>query len=135
MTNHTSIDYGAILSDLRAKRAEFDNAIAVLENLSSLGVLNQQVNKPSINISNEKPNSKFMDVSRLGIYEGAIAVLEKNNRKMKTSDIVEALINGGKKINSSNVYNNIATTLYKGAKRKDSRLVQVGSGEWGLMGW
>lgn len=109
------IDYLSVLSDLKYKRSELDKAIAHLDTIMSI---------------------RKVDIANLGVYEGAIHLLAQKGATMKTADIVDNIINSGKKFASINPKASIPPTLYKAVKeKKDCRLKKVGNGEWGLADW
>lgn len=138
MFNMHQIDYSTVLSDLKSKRTQLDKAIVNIENLINIGLI------PSSDVAttNRVPNSianipsKKIDVANLGVYEGAIYLLEEKGNTMRTEDIVEKIISSGKQFTSTNPKQSISTTLYKSIEdKKDCRLTRVGESEWGLVDW
>lgn len=116
-----SINYDSILSDLKYKRSELDKAITHLENVH---------NRESVMIVTHG------SIALLGVYEGAVRLLEEKGTSMKTDEIVEKIISSGKRFGSANPKASIRPTLYKAlTDKKYCRLKKVGKGKWGLVDW
>lgn len=144
MANMHQIDYNAVLSDLKIKRVEvqnefqkkiveIDNTILHVENLTRMGILqNNLLTTPII-----KPKViSTSDISQMTLYDATIYLLEKKGATLKTDDIANEYIASGKKFTSSNPRLSIGPSLYKIAKeKKGCRLVKVGESEWGLTDW
>lgn len=126
------IDYEAVLSDLEAKRAALDVAIAALRQVRNAGAhtgigtagVIRQIDPENI------PDDAFFGLS---IGEAAKKYLGMVKRKQSTREIAEALDRGGLPHTSSNFLNTVTTMLSRQA-RSDSDLVKVGR-EWGLAAW
>lgn len=129
MTKSHSIDYGDVLSDLRAKRKEFDKAIASIEALSGKGLLSSSLT------AEESPTvitPALINSRGKGAYEATVDLLGLTKKPMKTKDIFQELLNHGV-ISKDTKLATVAATLYKSVKQKTNcKIKQAGKGEWVL---
>ncbi len=128
---------GFSLLDLKAKEVELEDAlkqvkdaIQVFDKLEKSGIF------PKYGIVAETPlfeplykQGEFADLS---VYEGAVSLLMQKKQSLTTDEIVDGLINGGKKI-GDNARVIVATTLYKSVKKKKNcKIAVAGTGKWKL---
>jgi hypothetical protein len=135
------LDYSAFLSDLEAKKAAIEAAIASLRSVMALGALaiGQGGDLPavagsasSISIHNgEVPNGAFLGKS---IPEAAKFYLEIIKRKQTTREIAEALQRGGMESTSRNFVGIVHAVLDRARKSPNPAIVRIGT-QWGLAGW
>ena len=104
---------GFSLLDLKAKEVELEDALKQVKD--AIQVLYKQ--------------GEFADLS---VYEGAVSLLMQKKQSLTTDEIVDGLINGGKKI-GDNARVIVATTLYKSVKKKKNcKIAVAGTGKWKL---
>ncbi len=126
MTKSHSVDYGDVLSDLKAKRKELDKAITSIENLGSMGLFSGSNGHEDIPVI----DTHIEDLRGQGTYEATAALLKKSGNSMKTSDIFNALLKHGV-ISKNTKLATVAATLYKSVKqKKDCKIKRSGKGEW-----
>jgi hypothetical protein len=134
-------DYAAILSDLEAKKAAIEAAIASMRQAMGLGALGQTGDfvgvsggsaPSSMTIHNgEIPNGAFLGKS---IPEAAKLYLEILKKKQTSREISDALLKGGMESTSKNFYAIVHAVLDRARKSPNSALVKLGT-HWGLAGW
>jgi HB1, ASXL, restriction endonuclease HTH domain len=128
------IDYGAVLSDLKAKRAALDSAILGLEQWLSLkGTEAQGV--PTIapdrtGAPGEIRSDTFFGMS---IPDAIRTCLKIMKRPLALTEITKALQEGGLLTTAKDLASNISATLTR-MKRQDGDVLQV-QGKWGLSDW
>ncbi len=134
-----SLDYGAVLADLEAKRSALDQTIASLRSLMGGGALainaGDSIMGMADNISlslhgGEVPAGAFHGKS---VPEAAKLYLSLVKQKKSTREIAEALVKGGMESNSKNFETTVAGGLYR-AFNTTGEIVRV-KGAWGLAEW
>ncbi len=126
MTKSHHVDYGDVLSDLKAKRKELDKAITSIEALSGMGLFSSPSNAPRI----QSIDAQIVELRGQGTYEATAALLKIRPERMKTNDIYQTLMNHGV-IDKNTKLATVAATLYKAVKQKnDCKIKVVGRGEW-----
>lgn len=137
-----TLDYGAVLADLEAKRAAIDTAIASLRALAASGALvvfpadsiPAMMDNVSVSVNGihggEVPTGAFLGKS---IPEGAKLCLQIVKRKMTTREIAEALLKGGIETTSKRFVSILHSILLRSA-RSDSGIVRLDK-HWGLAEW
>ena len=133
------LDYGAVLADLKVKRAALDQTIASLESLMSGGALAINASDSiagmadSVSLSlhgGEVPAGAFHGKS---VPEAAKLYLSLVKQKKSTREIAEALVKGGMESNSKNFETTVAGGLYR-VFNTTGEIVRV-KGAWGLAEW
>jgi hypothetical protein len=134
-----TLDYGAFLADLEAKRAVLDQAIVSLRAMMAGGTLALNVGDSvagmadSVSVAlhgGEVPAGAFHGKS---IPEAAKLYLSLVKRKQSTREISEALVKGGMESNSKNFETTVAGGLYR-VFNTTGEIVRV-KGAWGLAEW
>lgn len=128
------IDYAAVLADLKAKRADLDKAIAVIEPLVT-GVASALVVEGSNGQSSAQPAAptginehSFFGMS---IAKAAETYLTIKKKPASAIEMAGALVDGGFPSQSDNFSSTITTALY----RQKDVFVRVKRGLWGLKAW
>jgi hypothetical protein len=130
----TEIDYSAVLSDLEAKRAAIDSAIAGVRQMLNLGA-EQGVGGATSGTSErrEQPTSvRFDSFFRMPMSASIVKFLEIAKVPQSVSEVTAALLAGGFKTTSKNLMPIVGSNL--------SRLKAAGEtvnveGKWGLASW
>jgi hypothetical protein len=121
--------YAVVLADLRAKRAQIDQAIQAIESLRGTG-------SSAIPSGESQPRSENEAGAYLGmsIADATRKLLESRKRAMGTSDIVAAITAGGLALNSADPTNTVSAVL---GRRSDKvgDIVRPERGKWGLKEW
>jgi hypothetical protein len=142
-----TIDYDAVLEDLRAQRDELNAAISAIERLSrgrssSQGLTGNgepaSVSPTSGMEERERepiaaPESKqIREDTFFGLSASAAArkYLTMVKRPALTQELVDALKKGGYLTNATNFYSNLYTTL-----KRSPEFTNLGKGKWGLAEW
>ena len=132
-----TLDYGAFLADLEAKRAVLDQAIASLravlagggaESMSFVKLAGTIVNPPMHN--GEVPAGAFLGKS---IPESTKLYLSIVKQKQTPREIAEALQKGGMETTSKNFEGIVAAGIHR-ASKKYGEIVKVGRA-WALAEW
>ena len=145
------IDYNAVLADLRARRAQLDAAINVIEALrggvaggeestaqSSVPLTNLLAPigstapvAPSHATSGEVRNDMYFKLSTAGAVRKFLTI---NKRPTSPRVIAQALQDGGQihAVNEKVAYTNVYSVL---KRLKDKDFVQTRTGDWGLAEW
>jgi ABC-type molybdate transport system permease subunit len=129
----TSIDYKAVLADLRERHARLETAISAVEGI--LGESSHKVQAAAKDhvrgqgIVFETPHAPYAEMTIAG---AAMDFLQSVGKPQGTTEIVAALRRGGTRTASKNlyrtVYNSLNTKLDKGQITKIGR-------KWGLAEW
>ena len=132
MAGEQAFDVEAAIAALEAQKAGIDDAIAALRRYQAMGLQGSSTtNEPrSVDPANI-PGDAFFGLS---IGEAAKKYLGIVKRKQSIREIAEALDRGGLPHASGDFVATVATMLRRHAT-KDSDLVRVGRGDWGLAGW
>lgn len=126
-----TIDYEAVLADLRARRAALDASIAGIEQMLGLpasGIPSGGSSKPP-ELSIIEKDTFF----GLSIVEAARKYLLMKKRPQNTKDIVQALETGGLTHTSKNFVNTVFSVL-KRQERQVGDIIRV-KRDWGLAEW
>jgi Adenosine deaminase z-alpha domain len=137
MNGSESIDYGAIIADLEAKRAALDATLTAFRAAQALGALGQLGDAsaastlvPSVS-GGEVPAGAFLGKS---IPEAAKLYLAIVKRKQTSREIADALKNGGIESTAKNFYGNVHAILDR-ARKAGSGIIKLGRSNWGLAEW
>lgn len=124
------MDYQAVLADLKARRAQLDQAIAGIEII--LGDVIEVGESAAAQLGNAGPMPTIHPDTffGLGIAEAAKKYLKMLRRAQHTTAIADALGKGGMKRPAEN---NLFSILARAAKGRE--VVKVGKGMWGLAEW
>jgi hypothetical protein len=136
------LDWGAVLADLEAKRAALDRAITSLRAVAASGVLVGSVMDDAIPSmgdavpigphGGEVPVGAFLGKS---IPEAAKLCLQITKRKMKTREIVDALLKGGIETTAKTSFPSIVHSILMRSVRSGSGIVKLDQAHWGLAEW
>lgn len=119
-----SVDYAAVLADLRARREKLDIAIRAIEEIATLGGADLSATSGTI-----RPDSFF----GMQVLDAAIKYLKMAKAPKPASDIANALEMGGLTHQSKNFASTVYTTLSRDEDR-GGEMVKVGQ-NWGLAEW
>jgi hypothetical protein len=124
--------YEAVLADLRAKRAQIDQAIAAIEAI--------RIGAPIPGTAASASNSQELPAEGPGwllgmtIPEAAKKLLTARHQTMRNAEIAEAFKTSGLAMNSADPVNTIGSVLTRRANEVGD-IVKVGRGLWGLKEW
>ncbi len=128
----TSFDpYEAVLADLKAKRAQLDQAIAAIE------AVKVGVTVPGMSGSAETPAVPAEGPGAylgMTITEAAKKLLAARRQHLRNPDIAAAFKVGGLTLISADPVNTIGAVLTRRANEVGD-IVKVGRGTWGLKEW
>lgn len=131
----TTDPYEVVLADLRAKKAQIEQAISAIEALrggSSLQTSASASPGPIISPGDDVDSpGAFLGMS---IADAAKKLLAAKRRPMRNPDIAAAFKRGGMVMNSKDVVNTIGSVLTRRANEVGD-LVKVERGTWGLKEW
>jgi hypothetical protein len=134
--------YDAVIADLRAKRDQIDQTIALLE------ALREGVSVPAINVGQPASGVAAL-VGYATDREGEMAagtfhgmsieaavkkLLQMRKRTMTAQELAQTLRSGGLHLQSDTPANTIASVLSR-AFSNGSDIVRVSRGQWGLQEW
>lgn len=126
-----SIDYEAVLADLKARRDQLNSAIAAIELISGSGAISSSVQVPGQSgAAKIEPDSFF----GLTIVDAAKKYLGMMKRPQGTQGITDALKDGGYLFTSEQPVQTVASVLAR-SDSKGGDIVRVGKGMWGLPEW
>lgn len=144
MENPETVDhYAVVLADLKAKRAQIDEAIRLIEAMRGSPLVTSQpappslvtgvipVTQPKAFASHDAGHSPYLGMS---IPDAAKALLASKRRQMKTVDIVAALEAGGLILTSADKANTVGSVLLRRFYTVGD-IVRVSRGVWGLQEW
>lgn len=127
--------YEVVLADLRAKKAQIEQAISAIESVrgGSLGTAPSVDAMPPAEGSANDVDSPgaFLGMS---ISDAAKKLLAAKRRPMRNPDIAAAFKRGGLVLNSKDVVNTVGAVLTRRANEVGD-LVKVDRGTWGLKEW
>lgn len=126
--------YSVVLADLKAKRAQIDNAIAAIEGMLGLeSTVNQQVSQGAVSPpSGEVTPGMFHGMS---IAEAVRQLLAMRKKPMGTGDITQAIQVGGVVFTTETPSNTVSSVLNREAAKTTATVVSVGRGLWALPAW
>lgn len=127
--------YEVVLADLRAKKAQIEQAINAIEILRGnappqTGNLAASGEKPPLNGDIDSPGA-FLGMS---IADAAKKLLAARRQPLRNPDIAAAFKRGGLVLNSKDAVNTIGSVLTRRANEVGD-LVKVDRGTWGLKEW
>lgn len=136
MRTAEGIDYEAVLEDLRAKRAQLDAAISVIEQLMPVQLITNRVERSEDIATGELRLSSGIRVgtdSFFGLTAGDAArkFLRMAKKPQSTKTIHDAVLEGGYTTTAKNFYSNLYTALV----RSDEFVNLGGRKGWGLAEW
>lgn len=135
------LDYGAVLADLEAKRADLDRAISSLRRIVELGVVvGIAEGAPPLlngNLSaslhgGEVPVGAFLGKS---IPEAAKLCLQIVKRKMTSREIADNLRKGGIETTARNFPSLVHSILTRAASKPPREIAKLDRSHWGLSEW
>ncbi len=125
--------YEVVLSDLRAKRAQIDAAIAAIEQIRGAGVAPAAAPNPAAEMNDGGAVRSGMFHGK-SIPEAARELLELKKREMRNQEILDSLRAGGVTLTSADPVNTVGSVLNRRSKDVGD-IVRVGRGTWGLASW
>lgn len=141
---HQENPYIAVLKDLRAKRAEIDSTIKVLEGLAGVKPMLASVPNPPLAVpfantppSNDKPSKEALGEGAflgMSIVDATTKLLDAQQRKMRNPEIARELAAGGLVMKSADPVNTVGAVLSR-QFNKGGNIVKVARGTWGLKKW
>lgn len=139
--NQSPNPYAAVLADLRAKRAEIDNTIKILEGLSGLN-LSASVGATLVAGHANTPLDEGAEPELIGegafhgmsIVDATKKLLALRKRKMGNPEIARELVAGGLVMNSADPVNTVGSVLTRRFNQAGD-VVRVARGTWGLKEW
>jgi hypothetical protein len=129
--NDGSINYEAVLADLRAKREAIDSAIVGIEKvlgISATGIVASIAGTPAVSLEGI-PSDAFFGLSIPDAIKKCLGMLK---RKQPVKVLCDALGRGGVNSTSKNFYSTVYSTLARMEKVGD--VVKIDT-EWGLPEW
>lgn len=131
--------YAAVLADLKAKRAQIDQAINVIEGLRAGGVSGPM---PAVGAASGSSTANAVSSSSFGpgaflgmtIVDATKKLLRARKQALNNADIVAALRAGGMAMDSADPVNTIGSVLTR-RFNKEGDIVRVSRGTWGLKEW
>ena len=125
-----SLDYGAVLADLQAKRAALDQAITSLQAAAASGALTAAVGDSMVMADSvavglhggEVPVGAFLGKS---IPEAARLCLQIVKRKMTSREISDALKKGGIETTASNFPSLVHSILTRASSKSPSEILNL----------
>jgi hypothetical protein len=136
-----TLNYGAFLADLEAKRAALDQAIASLRVAAASGALVGNVGDPippmtdGVAVSlhgGEVPVGAFLGKS---ISEAAKLCLQIIKRKLTTREIADALIKGGVETTAKTSFPAIVHSILVRTAKSGGGIMKLGRSHWALSEW
>lgn len=120
-----TIDYKAVLEDLKAKKASLEQAIAAVEAI--VGGLGDSA---ALNGSTSKAIEADTFIG-CNILQAAEKYLQMTGRPAKTTEQIAAALNqGGMSVSQGSV-----STILRRSDNGDSPVIRVGRSLWGLASW
>lgn len=123
--------YVVVITDLKAKRDQIDQAIQALENLR--GGPSHSPAQETAATTPTKPNAgEFLGMS---IADATKKLLSNRKQAMGNADIARALTDGGLVMSANTEHQNIVGAVLTRRFEKVGDIVKVGRGVWGLKEW
>ncbi len=125
--------YDAVLADLRARRAELDSAIQMLEKLrdARLGVVPAAPTQVEAAIETEIDAGAFLGMS---IVDATKKLLKARKKALTNSEILKELTAGGIVLTGADPLNVVGSVLTRRFNQVGD-VVRVARGTWGLKEW
>lgn len=130
-SDQQTIDYEAVLADLKARRAALDASIAGIELM--LGHAGSASPSGTGSKSSETKIVEKDTFFGMGIADAAKKYLSMTRRPQNTKDIVQALESGGLTHTSKNFVNTVFSVL-KRQEKQVGDIIRV-KRDWGLAEW
>lgn len=115
-----SIDYPAVLADLRARRNQLDAAISAIESLLPLPV------QSAASSSADGSSPLMSDRSSGTLLDGTIKALNDAGRPLTIPEIAAALQRQGNTTNTPNLHRTLFTILKRESERPTARIIKQG---------
>jgi hypothetical protein len=123
-----AIDYKAVLEDLKAKKANIEQAIVAVEGFIASGLAD------SVGPTASTPKAAAIEVDTFighNILQAAEKYLQMTGKPAKTTEkIAEALNRGGLSVSQGSV-----STILRRSDTGESPVTRVGRSLWGLATW
>lgn len=131
--------YDAVISDLRAKRDQIDQAIKLLEILREGILIPGMVSGPVVPSLIGSATAKDADIAAgtfhgMSIETAVKKLLQMRKRTMGAQEIVADLRAGGLHLQSETPANTVTSVLTR-AFNAGGDVVRVSRGQWGLQEW
>lgn len=130
--------YAAALADLRAKRAEIDNTIRILEAMSALKLTESgsgaQFVPASEDVSDEGATNDAGLFLGMSIVDATKKLLAMRKRAMGNPEIARELAAGGLALTSADPVNVVGSVLTRRFNQIGD-VVKISRGTWGLKEW
>ncbi len=133
MAEGVTVDYEAVLADLRAKRERIDAAITGIETM--LGI--QALTAPSGSQQTKQPDDVGLGPGAflgMTIVDAAKKYLAYKRQNQRTEEILKALQDGGLVLTGESPLNVVGSVLNRNYNNGGD-LVKVSRGTWGLAAW
>lgn len=132
--NNSTVDYGSVLADLKAKRDQLNTAIAAIEQLQGLApsVAVVGVGGVGSQVEDALRDDSFFQMS---IPDAARKFLAMKKKPMSTPEIANALKAGGVTTLKPDSFANTVGSVLNRSDKNDAGIVKVGRGKWGLAEW
>lgn len=131
----TTDPYEVVLNDLRAKKAQIEQAISAIEAIRGGSPMG---GNPAHSVTAVPPQSSDIDSPGaflgMSIADAAKKLLAARRQPMRNPEIAAAFKRGGLVLNSKDVVNTIGAVLSRRAVEVGD-LVKVDRGTWGLKEW
>ncbi len=133
MSDSVSVDYEAVLADLRAKRDRLDAAISGIESMLGIRGLSGTTPKQTEQAS---PSASLGPGAFLGmtIVDAAKKYLAHKRQSQRTEEILNALVEGGLVLTGEKPVNVVGSVLNRNFN-SGGEIVKVARGVWGLASW
>lgn len=121
-----TIDYKAVLEDLKSRKAALEQAIVAVEAILGTGALGE------VGVSNGAAKGIEADTFiGMNILQAAERYLQMTGRPAKTTDQIAAALNqGGLNVSAGSV-----STILRRSDNGESPVTRVGRALWGLASW
>jgi hypothetical protein len=129
--------YAAVLADLRAKRAEIDNTIRILEGMAGLNRADGSDTAQPVSMEGgpaEQGDDEAGAYLGMSITDAAKKLLGKRKRAMANPEIARELMAGGLALTSADPVNTVGSVLTRRFNQVGD-VVRVARGTWGLKEW
>lgn len=128
----STIDYAAVLEDLKARRATFDAAIAAVEIIVASGGGSAAPAAGGRGEGTEVQRDSFFGMT---INDAAVKYLGMQKRTQTAAQITEALVAGGYTFSTGNPLNTVGAILNRVSARPTGEIVNLGRNTFGLASW
>lgn len=125
--------YELVLADLKAKRAQIDQAISAIEAIRA-GAVTSPIATPVVAGVAEGANPPFTNFVGMSIADASKRLLESRRSPLGTQEITAALRTGGVAFTGDTPANTVGSILHRQAKTVGD-IISVGRGMWALASW